>query len=161
MTTLTQPDIAFPWKGSTLARHMIERAAEIAREAHRHAYRKHANEPYFEHVQRVAHTVIRSEVGTNPDAVAAAYLHDTLEDTSVTVTQILEATNERVVELVQMVTKPLGMPYDMYVRKVARHPVARVIKRADLADNIGTLPFGVSLWSRYADAIKVLSEIPE
>ena len=67
---------------------IILEAAQFAANAHAEQFRKHfRNRPYFYHVAAVAGRV--AEWGSETE-VAAAYLHDTLEDTNTT-QAILEA----------------------------------------------------------------------
>lgn len=55
-------------------------SANIAERLHAGQTRKWTNEPYFNHVKQVAE--ITAKMGGSPHAVAAAYLHDVLEDTN-------------------------------------------------------------------------------
>lgn len=74
---------------------IILKAAALAARAHAGVPRKHTGFPYIYHPARVA-----GRVGILPGAteemVAAAYLHDVLEDTTVTRAEIEEATNAQV-----------------------------------------------------------------
>ena len=54
--------------------HLVFKAREFAREAHRSQLRKYTGEPYFVHLEEVAGLVERA--GLSNDAVAAAWLHD-------------------------------------------------------------------------------------
>ena len=84
---------------------IIVRAANFAAERHRHQRRKdeHAS-PYINHPLHVANLL--SEVGGIDDAqvIAAALLHDTVEDTDTTPAQIGELFGERVRDLVMEVS---------------------------------------------------------
>lgn len=59
---------------------LIEKAAQFAKDAHDSVYhrRKYTDEPYHVHPERVAALV--STVTDNADMIAAAWLHDVLED---------------------------------------------------------------------------------
>lgn len=61
---------------------IVERASTVAAMAHEGQYRKYTGEPYFNHCHNVAREV--ESRGYNEYMVAAAYLHDTIEDTDVT-----------------------------------------------------------------------------
>ena len=66
----------------------------------------------------------------------AALLHDTLEDTWVTPDFLRkEGYPEEVVEALILLTHKKGEPYLDYVRRIAVNPIARAVKRADLAHN--------------------------
>lgn len=58
---------------------LIEKAKAIAYEAHKGVKRKVSGDPYIVHPERVANKVA-SLAGTNEEDVAAAWLHDVIED---------------------------------------------------------------------------------
>src|SRR5687767_12932629 len=60
---------------------MIERAFEIARDAHAEQVRR-SGEPYITHPLGVA--MILAELGLDDVTIAAALLHDAVEDTAIT-----------------------------------------------------------------------------
>lgn len=67
---------------------------------------------------------------------AAALLHDTLEDTWVTPDYLRrEGYPEEVVEALILLTHDDKEPYLDYVRRIKENPIARAVKRADLAHN--------------------------
>jgi (p)ppGpp synthase/HD superfamily hydrolase len=61
---------------------IVDRARKFAERAHREQVRKYTGEPYFVHLDEVAKLCAR--FGCNKRTVAAAYLHDTIEDQPVT-----------------------------------------------------------------------------
>jgi hypothetical protein len=68
--------------------------------------------------------------------VAAAWLHDVLEDTAVTAQNLLEAgVQPEVVEVVQLLTRTPEVADDAYYARLNGHPVARRVKLAELDDN--------------------------
>ena len=69
-------------------------------------------------------------------SVGVALLHDVVEDTAAT-PEALRAAGfpQEVVEAVTLLTRPDGMPYLDYVRRIKANPVAVRVKRADLAHN--------------------------
>lgn len=62
---------------------LIADAAAFAAQAHAGQVRKYTGEPYIRHPEAVAKLVQAS--GGDTAMVAAAWLHDTVEDTAVTV----------------------------------------------------------------------------
>ena len=70
---------------SAQERARIEAAYEFSREAHEGIARK-SGEPYITHPVAVA--VLLAEMGMDSDSVIAGLLHDTVEDTSVTLEDI-------------------------------------------------------------------------
>ncbi len=88
--------------------------------------------PYFDHCQRVAALVVGDEKRT------VAFLHDVLEKGSGwTVGRLAqEGFSLRIIEAVVALSRRLGEPDDEFLRRVASNPLARVVKRADLEDNL-------------------------
>lgn len=74
------------------------RAALFAAEAHEGQVRKYTGEPYFNHCRAVGQLVKQRD--GDEFMIAAAYLHDTLEDTDVTVEQLRNNFPPAVVDLV-------------------------------------------------------------
>ncbi len=103
--------------------------------------RKYTDEPYIVHPQAVA-DLVRS-VTDDEEMIAAAWLHDTVEDTSSTLNDIEQQFGSRVASLVAMLTDS-AQPHakNRAARKLAhfRHtaeasPDAQTIKLADIIDN--------------------------
>ena len=109
---------------------LVIRAEAIARAAHDGQVDK-AGMPYAEHPSRVA-----ARCAPDTDAMAAAWLHDVLEDTDVTA-QTLRAHGipEHVIAAVEALTRRNGEDPDASYARVARDPLALTVKFADLADN--------------------------
>lgn len=108
----------------------IELSLSIATEAHKNQVDK-AGMPYIEHPKRVS-TACKTDTQK-----AAALLHDVLEDTPTTAQDLLaQGVEKRIVEIVQLLTRPQGVSYMNYVKTLAKDPDARAIKMADLTDNM-------------------------
>ncbi|HBE45365.1 MAG TPA: phosphohydrolase [Deltaproteobacteria bacterium] len=82
----------------------IFNAIEFAAKAHKGQYRKGTNIPYIIHPIRVAKILIESRCPE--DVVVAGILHDTLEDTSVTIDEIREQFGDAVAAIVVSVSEP-------------------------------------------------------
>jgi len=92
----------------TLAdRELIQRAYRIAEEAH-HGQRRHSGEPYINHCIAVAS--ILADLRVPPEVVAAGLLHDTVEDTPITLDDIRRDFGDTVANLVNGVTKLTKLP---------------------------------------------------
>jgi (p)ppGpp synthase/HD superfamily hydrolase len=121
---------------------IIFKAMQAAELAHRGQLRKYSGEPYIVHPIAVA-KLLAKEVG-DLEVIAAAILHDTLEDTDLSEDAIKAEFGPRVLALVKEVSK-VSLPTDgnRAVRKAldqahyaAASPDGKSIKLADLADNL-------------------------
>ena len=81
---------------------MVEKAYEYAQHAHRGQVRN-SGEPYITHPVAVAHILSRLELDL--PSITAALLHDVVEDTTVTISEIQKNFSEEVAYLVDGVTK--------------------------------------------------------
>ena len=81
---------------------VIERAFEVAARAHA-GQKRRSGDPYITHPVAVAG--ILAELGMTPPTLAAALLHDTVEDTAYTLAEIRKEFGEEVAMLVDGVTK--------------------------------------------------------
>ena len=90
-----------------------------------------AGQPYLGHILRVAERVSHLE----PEVVAAALLHDILEDTEATEADLAGAgISSTVIEAVVLLTNT-GGPLEEYYARIREHPLALAVKLADIADN--------------------------
>ena len=78
---------------------MIQKAAEFAAYAHAGALRKGSKLPYIVHPREVA--MIVAMMTEDPEVIAAAYLHDVIEDAGVRYEELEEQFGKRVADLVQ------------------------------------------------------------
>jgi GTP diphosphokinase / guanosine-3',5'-bis(diphosphate) 3'-diphosphatase len=126
---------------------LIERAYEIAAHWHRDQKRL-SGDPYITHPLAVA--TILAELGMNTDTICAALLHDTVEDTPYTLTELRGEFGEDIAALVDGVTKLDRVKYGESaeaetVRKMivamSRDIRVLVIKLADRLHNMRTLRY--------------------
>jgi len=88
-------------------RELIMRAYEFARDAHE-GQKRASGEPYITHCVAVA--AILAELRVPPVVVAAGLLHDTVEDTPITLVDIERQFGDEVAKLVDGVTKLTNLP---------------------------------------------------
>lgn len=116
-------------------------AAGFAARAHQHMKRKDGQTPYVSHVFRVC-LVVRHVFGfDDPRMLAAALLHDTIEDTDTDCDDIIERFGPEVASWVAALTKDMRLPHDereeAYARAIAGADwQVKVLKLADIYDNL-------------------------
>jgi len=125
----------------------VERAYAVAEVRHRGQVRR-SGEPYITHPLAVAQ--ILADLGMTPPTLAAALLHDTVEDTDYTIDALRKEFGDEVAGLVDGVTKLDKVKYGQAseaetVRKMvvamARDIRVLVIKLADRLHNMRTMRF--------------------
>ncbi|MFF7451144.1 MULTISPECIES: HD domain-containing protein [unclassified Streptomyces] len=105
----------------------------LARTAHQGQTDK-AGRPYAEHLQAVADGV-RAR-GGDAEQIAAAWLHDAVEDDALSAHWLEQAAlSRRTKDIVLAVTKRAGEPPEAYARRILATPGALLVKEADLAHN--------------------------
>ncbi len=87
-------------------RELIEKAFKVAEEAHRDMLRR-SGEPYIIHPLAVAQ-IVNSEIGLGAKSIAAALLHDVVEDTDITVEDIERDFGPKIASLIDGLTKISG-----------------------------------------------------
>jgi guanosine-3',5'-bis(diphosphate) 3'-pyrophosphohydrolase len=92
---------------SLVDRELITRAYHIAENAHE-GQRRASGEPYLNHCVAVA--MILAEMNVPPAVVIAGLLHDTVEDTSLTLSDIRREFDDEIAKLVDGVTKLTNLP---------------------------------------------------
>ena len=83
---------------------MIEEAIELAAKAHEGQVRKASDIPYISHPYAVGLMLARA--GCSDEIVAAGILHDTVEDTDITLEYIREQFGEKVASIVEGCSEP-------------------------------------------------------
>ncbi|MCX5363599.1 HD domain-containing protein [Streptomyces sp. NBC_00124] len=105
----------------------------LARTAHEGQTDK-AGRPYAEHLQAVAEGV-RAR-GGDAEQIAAAWLHDAVEDDALSAHWLEEAAlSRRTKDIVLAVTKRSGEPPEAYAGRILATPGALLVKESDLAHN--------------------------
>ena len=124
---------------------LVTRAFNFASQRHSKQRRKgEAQEPYINHLAEVALLVTEATKGKDPNLIAAALLHDTIEDTCTTRDELAICFNDDVANLVNEVTD------DKTLRKEERKklqianaskktPRAQILKLADKTSNLRSI----------------------
>lgn len=141
----------------------VEKALIFATKAHAGQYRKGTDRPYILHpIETMAIAMAFSE---DEDVLAAAVLHDTVEDTSVTLKRIEREFGSRVAELVASVTedKKRNLPpeatwrarkFEMLFRLKKADRYTKIIWFADCLSNMREIKkdydsYGDDIWDRF------------
>ncbi len=163
---------------------MIRKAAAFAAEAHKGTFRKGTQIPYIIHPMEVAQIV--AMITNDPEVIAAAYLHDVLEDTDVTEEEIEQAFGSYVLRLVREKTEDKSLSWKERKGQTIYHlpGASRDVKILALADKLSNLRssardymvLGEEFWTRFnekkreshqwyakgvIDGLSELSDLPE
>lgn len=135
----------------------IEAAKSLATKAHEGQTDK-AGLPYITHPERVA-----SRLST-PEAQVVGWLHDTVEDTPLTLSDISKKFGPETAAAVDAISRRDGEKWSDYIDRVAANPMARQVKISDLVDNsnLTRIPHvtlkDVKRQAKYNKALKKLME---
>ena len=120
--------------------HVWQQAASFAARLHAGQVRKDGQTPYVAHPFRVALTVRHVFAVDDPVALAAALLHDVIEDTTADYDDIQEEFGTEVADTVAALTKDMRLPesdrevaYDQQLAQASWQ--AQLVKLADVFDN--------------------------
>ena len=133
----------------------IMAAARFAAEKHAQQRRKGENgEPYFNHLLEVAGLIADSSRDLDVELMMAAFLHDTVEDTGVTLQELEHRFGKDVATLVAEVTDDKSLPKETRKQLQVQHTPgkssrAQTLKLADKISNLRAIisspPVGWSL----------------
>lgn len=120
----------------------VEAAAKFA--ALCHEDQRYGDAPYTEHLESVVDVLCGLYNVTDKDVLAAAYLHDAMEDTGVSRATLDDLFGEKVASLVAAVTDEPGA--NRKERKAATYPKIKALKDAvaiKLADRIANVQHAI------------------
>ena len=135
----------------------VEAARLLATQAHSGQTDK-AGLPYITHPMRVAGRLDTLE------AQVVGWLHDTVEDTSLTLAEIEAQFGSETSAAVDAISRREGEAWRDYLGRVAANPVAKAVKISDLIDNsnLGRIPVitmrDVKRQERYNKALQKLMD---
>ena len=132
------------------------------------AYEAHHGQLDYNGIPYIFHPMHLAEQMDDEISCCVALLHDTVEDTAVTLDQLQAIFPPEVTDAVALLTHNDGVDYFDYVRAIKNNPIARKVKLADLAHNSDqTRCVGSALaeekkelWRiKYEKATRILTEI--
>ena len=120
---------------------LLARAYAFAAARHAGQHRRVANEPYINHLTEVANLLSFATDGGDPALVAAGILHDSLEDTETTMSELQKLFGPRIAAIVAEVTDPPDIEETARRQRQVDHAPtlsteARLLKIADKTSNI-------------------------
>jgi (p)ppGpp synthase/HD superfamily hydrolase len=136
------------------------KAQALAVEVHRD--QKYGTQPYVAHLADVVRRV--KQITDDPEIIAAAWLHDSIEDTQVTYGDVERGFGKNVADIVWAVT---GVGHDRAakmanaIEKIAQTPGAELVKSADRLSNAAASKDEkkMKLYNRYKDEHTNLSPV--
>lgn len=116
---------------------LVTAAGALAASAHA-GQERHDGTPYMQHPARVA--VLLAQAGADESLIAAGFLHDVIEDSTVDWDEIEDVCNADVADWVAAMTKDMRMPEEpreaAYKQQLIDGPwQGRAVKLADQIDN--------------------------
>ena len=123
-----------------MSNQLPELASAFARKAHEGQTRKYTGDPYYSHVERVAALV--AEHADRQELIAAAFLHDTIEDCGVSYEEIAQQFGYDVADIVQALTNDeerknkMGKVSYMIDKLTNMNPDALLVKLCDTLNNM-------------------------
>lgn len=134
----------------------LDEAIILATQAHAGQVDK-GGQPYILHPLRVM-LACKTE-----DERIAAVLHDVVEDTAIDIGDIARKFGFLIAYAIDALTRMDGETYPAFIERCAANPIARVVKLADIADNMDLSRLGreptledARRMNRYGDARNVL-----
>lgn len=113
---------------------LSEQARIIATVAHHGQFRRDGKTPYIKHPEDVAFRCVTEEEKT------VAWLHDVVEDTRISATQLNALFPAHIVQAVVFMSKIHGETEEEYVSNLKRSPLAVRVKLHDMASNLADSP---------------------
>ena len=139
---------------------LFDKALKFATDAHSGTERRGKGFPYIIHPMEAV--AIVATIASDPELLAAAVLHDTVEDTDVTVEDIRNEFGERVATLVQHETAQLPHGAPWRIRKQSQADLiasaprdSKIVALGDKLSNLRTIAhdyelIGDELWKRFS-----------
>lgn len=132
---------------------IIEKADRIAEEAHRGQVRKTDDSPYINHPRAVAEIV--KGYGFSDVTIAAALVHDVLEDTAVSEVELRSELGDEVVDIVTAVSENKDLEWEERKKQYVDAVVAagESVWAVSVADKIHNAQSVIAYYSEVGDAI--------
>ena len=147
---------------------IIEKAKAFAIQAH--GGQKYGKMPYEYHLQQVVSKLILwrdyNSFKITDEMIAAAWLHDVLEDTPTTHSRLYQEFGDEITTTCHLLSKGNHVPYDYdynkYIKNIKLDHSAKMVKIADTLSNLeaSLLSGEMRRVNKYAKQLTLLSECP-
>lgn len=145
---------------------LIIKAFAFATNKHHGQFRRDGMTPYIEHPLAVYNKALSlfgdKMYDSDKDVMlASALLHDVLEDTDTTPSELYASFGQEILDVVMLLTfKPSGksdmLDYNIYLQKIAKHEIARRVKIADMLANLSDNPTPKQI-KKYGIGLEILN----
>ena len=137
--------------------HIIEKAAQVAAQAHKEQQRKHDGSPYIAHPIMVAMKIMRH--GFSDEIVAAALIHDVVEDSDWGIDRVRSEFGDEIAQMVSHLSEDTSLEWELrkekYTDAIAAAPEGtKAISVADKIHNAENLiethgKIGSDIWNNF------------
>lgn len=107
----------------------------LTNQAMKIAYKAHHGQLDYNGIPYIFHPIHLAESMDDEYSCCVALLHDVVEDTDVTLEELMAIFPAPVTDAVALMTHDNDVDYFDYVRAIKTNPIARKVKLADLAHN--------------------------
>ena len=141
---------------------MLEHASKLAKLYHKNQY--YGLAPYFEgHILKVVDKLVDTLGITDINTVIVAYLHDIVEDTDMTLNDLLivHRFNQEIVDAVDAITKRSDEIRKQYLVRCKQNNIAHKVKIVDTLANLEASVTSCDAWrvDKYVKQLIVLYKI--
>ena len=109
---------------------------KLTRKAMVIAYNAHDGQVDKSGVPYIYHPIHVAEQMDTEEECIVALLHDVVEDTNMTFEQLSEIFSKEIIDILRLLTRKEEENYFDYILKIAKNPVAKKVKIADLMHNL-------------------------
>ena len=108
---------------------------ELTNKAMRLAYKAHHGQVDYNGIPYIFHPIHLAEQMDDEYSCCVALLHDTIEDTELTIDELCKEFPCEVTDAIRLMTHDDDTDYFDYVKAIKGNPIARKVKLADLTHN--------------------------
>ena len=108
---------------------------EMTIKAMKIAYEAHLGQLDYNDVPYIFHPYHLAEQMDDEVSCTVALLHDIVEDTPITLSDLEQIFPAQVVEIVRLLTHDENIDYFDYIREIKKNPIAKKVKLEDLKHN--------------------------